>query len=84
MYSIIFSQKARKYFSKLEKENKIRIVKALKRIRIRPEAHITRLVGESYYKFRVEDYRIIMDLQKDKLQILVIHIGHRKNIYKNM
>jgi mRNA-degrading endonuclease RelE of RelBE toxin-antitoxin system len=29
----------------------------------------------------VGDYRIIMDIDKNNLIILVIKVGHRKNIY---
>jgi len=53
----------------------------LERIRIRPESYVTKLVGDSGYKLRVGDYRVIMDINKGKLSILVIKIGHRRNIY---
>jgi mRNA interferase RelE/StbE len=82
MYEIVISDKAEKQLKKLEKQTQQRIGNALERIRIRPEAHVTKLVGDSGYRFRVGDYRIIMDIDKGKLVILVIKVGHRKNIYK--
>jgi len=82
MYEIILSNKAEKSLRKLPKDIQDRIINSLKRIRIRPEAHITKLVDDPGYKFRVGDYRIILDIDKNKLLILVIKIGHRKNIYK--
>ncbi len=81
MYEIIFSEKAKKQLEKLERKNQERIVSALERIKIRPEAFITKLVGDPAYKFRVGDYRVLLDLDKGKLLILVIKVGHRKNIY---
>ncbi len=81
MYSIEFSATAEKQFGKLEKQIQERIISALERIRIRPESYITKLVGESAYKLRVGDYRVIMDLNKARLIILVVKVGHRKNIY---
>jgi mRNA interferase RelE/StbE len=81
LYGIIFSLKAKKQFLKLEKTLQERIVYALERIRIRPESFITKLVGDPGYKLRVGDYRIIMDIDKNNLVILVIKVGHRKNIY---
>ncbi len=81
LYEIIFSLKAKKDFLKLEKTVQERMISALERIRIRPEAFITKLVGDPGYKLRVGDYRIIMDIDKNKLLILVIKVGHRKNIY---
>ena len=83
-YEIIFTDTSRKQFKKLEKDIQERIIKALERIRIRPEAHIKKLVGYSGYRLRVEEYRIILDIEKEKLIILVIKIGHRKNIYKKL
>lgn len=82
MYEIVFSEGAERQFKKLEKSIQKRIVKVLERIKLRPEAHIVKLVGDPGYKLRVGDYRIILDIDKGKLLILVIEIGHRRNIYK--
>lgn len=82
LYEIVFSQKAKKQLFKLERSIQERIISALERIRIRPESYITKLVGDPGYKLRVGDYRVIMDIDKNKLLVLVIKIGHRKNIYE--
>lgn len=82
MYEVIYAQNAVKALKKLPKEKQKRILAVLERVRIRPEAHFERLVGEKTYKIRAGDYRIIADIYKNKLVILVIKIGHRKNIYK--
>jgi len=82
LYEIIFSQKAKKQLFKLEKNIQERIITTLERIRIRPEAYITKLVGDPGYKLRVGDYRVIMDINNNNLLILVIKVGHRKDIYK--
>ena len=81
MYEIIFSNKAKKQLFKLEKNIQKRIITVLERIRIRPESYITKLVGDPGYKLRVGDYRIIMDINNNNLLILVIKVGHRKEIY---
>ncbi len=80
-YEIIFSAKALRQLQKLEKNIQIKIITVLERIRIRPEAYVTKLVGEPGYKLRVGDYRVIMDIDNKKLDILVLKVGHRKNIY---
>ncbi len=81
-YSVIFSDKARKQIKKLERDVQERIISALVRIRIRPGAYVTKLVGDPGYKLRVGDYRIIMDIDNKELQVLVLKVGHRKNIYE--
>ena len=84
MYEIIFSEKAEKQLKKLEKDVQGRIISVLERIRIRPESYIERLVGEQVYKLRVGDYRVIMDLENNRLIVLILKVGHRKNVYDNM
>ena len=37
-----------------------------------------------FHKIRVDDYRIIYEIHEDTLVILVLKIGHRKDIYKRL
>lgn len=82
MYSIEFSETAEKQLYKLERDIQIRIISVLERIRIRPYPHVRKLVGSSYFRLRVSDYRLILDIQRDRLIIFVIEIGHRRDVYK--
>ncbi|QDG92346.1 type II toxin-antitoxin system RelE/ParE family toxin [Rhizobium sp. NIBRBAC000502774] len=36
----------------------------------------------SFWRYRVGDYRIICDIQDHKLVVLVVEIGHRREIYR--
>lgn len=81
-YEIIFTDKVLKQFKKLEHDLQERIIKSLERIRIRPEAYVTKIVGDPGYRLRVGNYRILLDIDKEKLLILILKIGHRKSIYK--
>jgi mRNA interferase RelE/StbE len=83
MYSIFLSEEAKKQFRKLEKIIQERIIAALERIKTRPEAFVVRLAGSPYYRLRVGDYRVILDIRKNELIILVIFMGHRRNVYKD-
>ena len=80
-YEILFSDKALKQLKKMERDVQERIIAAMERVRIKPEKYVTKLVGDPGYKLRVGDYRVIMDIDSKKLQVLVLKIGHRKNIY---
>lgn len=82
MYNLLYSALALKQLSKLPKEIQERILAVLERARVRPEAHFERLVGEPTYKIRAGDYRVIADIKHERVEILVIEVGHRKNIYK--
>jgi len=39
--------------------------------------------GQGRLRLRVGDYRIIYRVENDILVILIITVGHRKNIYRN-
>lgn len=82
MYTLVFSQKAIEFMDKLDQTERIQIQRALEKIRIRPEHFLIRLVGEELYKLRIGNYRLYIDMQKEKVLLLVLKIGHRKNVYK--
>jgi len=82
MYQILFSLHAKKELDKLDKITQRHILAVLERIKIRPEKFVKKLVGYPGYRLRVGKYRIILDLEKEKLLILVLKIGRRRNIYK--
>ncbi len=84
MYSIELSRLSEKQLCNLEKDKQIRIISSLNRIRIRPYPYISNLVGSPYFRLRAGDFRIILDIRADRLIILVIEIGRRKNIYKRL
>ena len=83
MYEIQFTKSSQRQFDNLPLDIQERISAALDRSRIRPQSYFERLVGDKLYKLRVGNYRVIADIFHDKLLILVIKTGHRKNIYKN-
>lgn len=37
---------------------------------------------ERFWKYRVGDYRLIASMEDDRLVILVIRIGHRREVYR--
>jgi mRNA interferase RelE/StbE len=82
MYGLIFSRTAEKQLKKLPRKDQERINAVLDRARIRPEAHFERMVGEPIYKLRAGDYRIIADIQHERIEIHIIEIGDRKNDYQ--
>ncbi|MBT6995440.1 type II toxin-antitoxin system RelE/ParE family toxin [Candidatus Woesearchaeota archaeon] len=81
-YSLGYSKLAEAQIKKLDKSLQKRIISKLGRIRVRPFSYVKKLIGVPEYSLRVGDYRIILDIVKGKLIILVLEVGHRKNIYK--
>ncbi|MCK5107400.1 MAG: type II toxin-antitoxin system RelE/ParE family toxin [Nanoarchaeota archaeon] len=82
MFDISFTSESKKFLKKLHKTDKTRIISTIERCRIRPYSHVKKLVSSKYFRLRVGDYRVILNIIDNKLIIIVIEIGHRKNIYK--
>ena len=81
MFDVLYTDQALKQLKKLEKPVEERILKTLERIRIRPAHYVKKLVSSPYFRLRVGDYRVILDIKNDEMIILVIEVGHRKSIY---
>jgi mRNA interferase RelE/StbE len=49
----------------------------------RPDANVKKLTGyEDRYRLRVGNYRVIYDVTDKQLVILVVGVGHRREIYR--
>lgn len=85
VYRIEFKKSAEKNLVKLEKSLQKRIYDFLDlRVRIDPERYCEPLHGDKkgLHKIRIGDYRVICEMLNNKLVILVIEIGHRREIYR--
>ena len=50
-----------------------------------PNPFTTKMKGNNpFYKVRSGDYRIIYEIHDDRLVILVVKVGHRKDVYKRL
>lgn len=76
---IEFTKSALHDLKSLPKNIQKRVISVLFRIRNNPRKYSKKLVGTEFYRIRVGDYRIIIQID-DK--IYVLRIAHRKNIYK--
>ena len=38
--------------------------------------------SEGYYRLRVGDYRVVYGIEDDVLLVLVVRIGHRREVYR--
>ena len=80
-FQIIWSESASKELKKLDRAVAKRIFKKVSLLRENPYHNVTKLVGVPFFRLRVGDFRIILKIKKDVLQVLVLKIGHRKSIY---
>ena len=81
-YELVYTNRAMKDIQKLEPEIKKRIGKSLLRYEESPLNYCEKLIDPKLgtYRFRIGDYRVIFDIEgKD---IVVLRVGHRRDIYK--
>lgn len=84
MYKLIFDSEAIKYLEKLPKNTSKRVFNKIQQTKTNPHHFFIKLTNRNEYKLRVGDYRVIADINKSKIIIYIIKIGHRKNVYKSI
>lgn len=87
-WSVKFSQTAIKQLKKIDKKLQSKILDFLEdevAKSANPKIKGKILTGDKkgFWRYRIGDYRIICDIRNNELVILVLTIGHRKDVYKN-
>lgn len=85
-YKVIVTEKAKKQLKKLDNSVSSLIIGWLRRNLEgcdNPKQHGKALVGNhaGQWRYRIGDYRLICNIDDDKIIILVLEVGHRKEIY---
>jgi mRNA interferase RelE/StbE len=83
-YRIEFKRSAAKVLKKIPKPDRRRIRDRIDSLTENlPNPDKTKMKGDNpFHRIRVGDYRIIYEIHEDILVILVIKIGHRKEVYR--
>ncbi len=85
MYKISFTKQAQKQFEKLDNQIRNQIVKDVEAKLIQDiETYLLPLKEVALHKFRSGNYRLICKKQDKELIVLVVKVGHRKNVYENL
>jgi mRNA interferase RelE/StbE len=85
-YTIKFRPAVEKNLRVLSQKELIRIKRKIDALSENlPDPAVTKMKGNNkFHKIRVGDYRIIYEIHNDTPVILVVKIGHRKDIYKQL
>ena len=84
---ILYSNNAKKELQKLSKPTYIKIKNKLNQYIISPQSvDIEKLKGyENLYRIRQGNYRIILEfIENDIIKLHVLHVKHRKEVYKDL
>lgn len=84
-YVVEFTPAARRQLRKLDRPIQQRILRRVEKLATQPLPKAAKkLQGTSDPLFRVRegDYRIIYMIEKDRLIVLIVRIGHRSEVYR--
>ena len=82
-YTVRLDRSPQKFLDVLHGGIYTRIISALHALADDPRPHgVKKLKGyRDYWRIRVGDYRIIYTIQDDRLLVVVIRIGHGREVY---
>lgn len=83
-YSVTYKNSAAKTLRKLDRQYQQAIITAIGDLAKEPRPYGAKKLqgGRGEYRLRVGSYRVIYEIQDQKLIILVLTIGHRREVYQ--
>lgn len=82
-YSIEILRVAQKQLAKVDQGQQQRIIDAIRNLAIDPRpSGCVKLSGRAAWRIRVGSYRVIYEVHGERLLVLVVSIGHRRDVYR--
>jgi mRNA interferase RelE/StbE len=83
MYSVEFVPSAARALAKLDRAVQRRIARRIDQLATDPHADAVKLRrADDVWRVRVGDYRVLYAIKDARLVVLVIKIGHRRDVYR--
>ena len=83
-YTVELADRAKRDLAALSPDIQTRITKAIRKLEVNPRpSGIKQLKGyDNAYRLRVGDYRVLYEIHSKSLLVLVVKIGHRREVYR--
>lgn len=83
-YSVEILRSAQKQLARIEAQHRTRIIAAIRALADDPRpAGSVKMSGRSAWRIRVGAYRVIYEVHDDRLVVLVVVVGHRRDVYRD-
>lgn len=87
-YQVEFKKSAKKEFGKLPQQIQDKVLEAVRILSQNPFSEflkIKKLKGApSLYRVRIDDYRLVYEVEEKILTVVIIKIGHRKEVFRRL
>lgn len=80
-WSVLWSARSVRQLKKLDKKQARKIRDAVLEIADNPFVAVRKLSDSAFFRMRVGNYRIILDLQQGTMIIFVVEVDHRRRVY---
>lgn len=76
---------ARRQLEHLPRQPQLRVREAIRGLAANPHPHGAKLLSgdHSMWRIRVGDYRVLYQIRGDTLVVLIVRIGHRRDVYRS-
>ena len=82
-YTVEILRSAQKHLAKIERKAQSRIIDSIRALAADPRpSECKKLSGRSAWRIRIGAYRVIYEILDDRLVVLVVAIGDRKDVYR--
>jgi mRNA interferase RelE/StbE len=82
-YRVILSRSPRKQMERISGEIENRILDKLSELEMNPRpSGCKKLKNRDAWRIRVGDYRVIYEIHDKVLQVIVVTVGHRREVYR--
>lgn len=85
-YQVVFKKSAAKELEKLPKRVQNKILDAIQLLAVNPFTELLQIKkmkgAEDLFRIRIQDHRVIYQVEAERVTIAIIKVGHRKDVYQ--
>ena len=80
-FAVLLHPKAARELNKIKEPTRSRIKGKLAELREDPEERGEQLRYTEFWSLRIGDYRAIYEIKREREQVIVLFVDHRRNVY---
>ena len=82
-FELVFKQSVAKDLRSIPNKQVERILKRIEALKVEPRPPgVEKLSGQELFRIRQGAYRILYEIRDDELIVIVVKIGHRRDVYR--